>query len=431
MDWKPVMFSFALICAGTVTRGQSQSVEPSSLRDLVESALQRNRELLAVRQSVAEAQGLLRQAAVRPALTLEVEAGTGRPLGTVGEEEYSAAFLQPIELGGKRQKRVTSAELAVKLAEAELAEKTRQLTFEVKAKAIEVMSDSEKVRALDRLAKVNEGSFKLTEARVKEGDAAPLDGQLLLVELSRTEAQQAAATGHFEVAQVELRRIIGLLETDAMSIGNILPKSLQEPVLAVLQELAQTQRPDLRTAQLLAEQGRAEVALTQAQSRPDVTLSARYIHRNSQFDDPNGLTSNGARSVLKDQGNVILFGASIPLFSGRRNQGNMEASAARAMGSSLRRQHLETTIPLEVQAAYRRLKSAKATLAIFERGVVGQSAKNLQTIRQAYLIGQLRLLDVLNEQRRLVEIEISYIDAKADLARAVIELERSIGADLP
>ena len=425
------VFSAAFLCVLMTVHTHAQTAGRSSLSDLVQSAFVRNREFLAARQHLTEAQGLLRQAGVRPNPTLEVEGGTGRPLGTVGEEEYSAGYFQPIELGGKRSKRVAVAEAAVKLAEAELAERTRQLTFEVKNKAIEAIADGEKSKALARLADVNQQAYKLTEARVKEGDAARLDAQLLLVEQSRTEAQQATITGRYEANLIELRRVIGLTETDAMSPGDTLQADNREPSLATLQELALKQRPDLRTGHLLEEQGGAEVTLAQAQSRPDVTLSARYVHRNAQFDDQYGFTGSGTRTLLRDQDNVVLFGASIPIFTGKRNQGNIEAASARATGSTLRRQHLAATIPLDVQAASRRWKATKATLAIFDRGVLGQSEQNLQIIRQAYQLGQLRLLDVLNEQRRLTDIELSYIDAKADFLRALIELERAIAGDLP
>jgi cobalt-zinc-cadmium efflux system outer membrane protein len=63
-------------------------------------------------------------------------------------------------------------------------------------------------------------------------------------------------------------------------------------------------------------------------------------------------------------------------------------------------------------------------------GVLDESEKNLSVIRQAYSLGQLRLLDVLNEQRRLLEIQLGYIDSEAELARSVAELERAAGGEL-
>src|SRR6185369_8539857 len=114
-----------------------------------------------------------------------------------------------------------------------------------------------------------------------------------------------------------------------------------------------------------------------------------------------------------------------------RNQGNVEASIARAAAAKFRREHLEATVPLEVEAAYRRWRAAYEVVGVFERGIVGQSEQNLSVIRQAYQLGQLRLLDVLNEQRRLVETELSHIDAQAALLRSIVELERVTGALLP
>ena len=63
--------------------------------------------------------------------------------------------------------------------------------------------------------------------------------------------------------------------------------------------------------------------------------------------------------------------------------------------------------------------------------MVEPSTANLTVIREAYKLGQLRLLDVLNEQRRLVDNELAYIDAQADASRGWAEVERAIGGNLP
>jgi cobalt-zinc-cadmium efflux system outer membrane protein len=124
------------------------------------------------------------------------------------------------------------------------------------------------------------------------------------------------------------------------------------------------------------------------------------------------------------------LGISIPLQTRKRNQGNVEAAVARQNAAKLRREHLELTIPIEVDAAWQRYQAARNTVAILNRGVLDESEKNLSVIRQAYDLGQLRLLDVLNEQRRLLETQLSYIDAQAELARNLAELERVAGGDL-
>ena len=84
-----------------------------------------------------------------------------------------------------------------------------------------------------------------------------------------------------------------------------------------------------------------------------------------------------------------------------------------------------------MEAAYARWVAARDTAAIFRQGITTQADENLATMREAYTLGQLRLLDVLNEQRRLIELRLSQIDAETELAQAAADLERAVGMDLP
>jgi cobalt-zinc-cadmium efflux system outer membrane protein len=419
MHWKRVVFVWvAALCVA-----RAQTVEA-----LVRKAIDNNRELLAMRQRVAEARGLLRQAGVRPAPAVEIDGSTGRPLGTRGEEEYSAGYSYPFETFGKRDKRVRVAGKAVELAEAELVERTRQLVFEVKARYAEALAEQQKLAALDRLLAANRDSYRLTEARVQQGDAAPLERQLLLVELNRAEAQRAAAAGRVEAALIDLRRLAGLTPSDSLTLGEG-PDKLKLIPLTQLKQRALESRADLRVARLLEEQGAAEVDLAEAQSRPDVALSARYSRRSAQFEQF-GLTASGLPVPLRDRDNILSLGVSVPLLTRKRNLGAIEAAGARAAGARLRREHLGAAIPLEVEASWQRWEAARRALEILEGGVVRQSEQNLEIMRQAYGLGQLRMLDVLNEQRRLIDTQMAHIEAKAELARALAELERAAGGEV-
>jgi cobalt-zinc-cadmium efflux system outer membrane protein len=182
----------------------------SGVEGLIREAFSRNREILAVQQRLAEARGLLRQAGVRPSPTIESSGGSGRPFGIRGEDAYTLEYFQPIETGGKRSKRLSVAEKGVELAEAELSERKRQLAYDIKIRFIEAAAARRKTEAIDRIVAVNRESYRLIDARVQREDAAPLERQLLLVELNRTEAQKASASGQSQVASTELRRTVGL-----------------------------------------------------------------------------------------------------------------------------------------------------------------------------------------------------------------------------
>jgi cobalt-zinc-cadmium efflux system outer membrane protein len=201
--------------------------------------------------------------------------------------------------------------------------------------------------------------------------------------------------------------------------------------LDVLQQKALESRADLKTARLEEEQQAANVELAKADAKPDVTLTAGYTRQNSQFDGLFGFTSNGGLSPIRDQVNILNFGVSIPLRTSRSGIGNVQAAAARTSGARLHQEYLEKTIPLEVESAYQSWRTASDSLQMLQSGVLDPSSANLSVIREAYKLGQLRLLDVLNEQRRLVDTQLAYIDAQADAARSRAEIERAVGENLP
>ena len=423
----PLCLGVMFVCVPAKPQERTQT----TLEDLVRTSLERNREVLALRQRVAQARGLARQAGVRPAPSIEAEELSGKPLGSPGDQEFSAAFVQPVEAVGKRKNRVRVADAAVALAEAELDERSTQIAYEIETAYLSVVYERERTAVFDRVSDSLRESLRLTQARVREGDAAPLEAQLLAVEQSRTDAQRADAMGRVSSAELDLRRLIGLTAREALPV--ITPPTRGQVALSLERFIARAleKRADLRAAQVIEQQGEAESALVRSEARPDVTVSARYTHLQESFENEFGLTSSGAIIPIRDQFNTLSIGISVPLVTKRRNQGAIEAAESGAASARLRREHLESTIPLEVQSAYEHWTAAQRTRDLFRDGVIDQSNKNLAVVREAYQLGQLRLMDVLNEQRRLTDSEFSYLDARVQVARALADLERLTGGLLP
>ena len=420
------VMAFVLVLAAQ-PRAQDR---PRTTHDIVQLALDRNRDLLGARQRVAEAQGLLRLAGVRLNPTVELDAGTGRPLGTQGEREYSASYFQPIETAGKRGKRVAVGQTDVALAEADVAERARQFVFDLKRQVAEAWAAQAKNEALARLLTAIEESYRLTKARVAEGDASVLEEQLLATEVARVQAQRATFGGRVAGALLELRRVIGMPTKEPLTLATESPLD-RDLALADLTTRAASVRADLQAAKAAEERAAAALSLAHAEGVPDLTVSARYTHRTSEFEQLYGVTALGTPSLLFDRDNVLSVGLSIPIFAPGRNKGNVEAAQARATAARLHREYIEASIPHEVEAAYHRWAAARQTLELYRRGIIDQAERNLAVMRQAYTLGQLRLIDVLNEQRRLIDTELAGVDAHTELAEAAADLERAVGTDLP
>jgi cobalt-zinc-cadmium efflux system outer membrane protein len=408
---------------------QQSASTPSTVDELVRTGIANNKDLTAVRERIAEARGISRQARVFPSPMLDLSGSTGKPLGTIGEEQYGAAVSQSIETFGKRAKRIRVADYSIGITEADFQQRSAELAYQIRTGYAEVCAERQKVKLLADLIGFNQDSLRLTEARVKEGDVAPLEANLLKVEIARAEVSLKRAQGRLASAEFDLRRLAGLDESTPIPASNSAPAP--PPPLETLKQQALEKRPDLMSARFQEEQESAGIALAKAEAKPDVTLSAGYSRQNSQFDGLFGFNSSGTLSPIRDQVDILTFGISVPLRTSRSGLGNVQAASAKASGARQRREFLERNIPLEVEAAYQRWRTATDSLQMLQNGVLDPSSANLSVIREAYKLGQLRLLDVLNEQRRLVDTQMEYIDAQADVVRTWGEVERTAGGNLP
>lgn len=416
------------ICAIPILGQQHDAAEP--LKVLLEQAEANNQELAAMRTRSDEAKGNLRQSGVKPPLTLEAGGASGRPLRTVGEEEYSAGVGKIFETGGKRARRMNAAEVRVTQTAAEYQERLRQLRFEIKSRYADALTEAQRLNVLDQILASNQRSLELTKARVEKGDAALLEQTLLEVEIGRLTAQRATVVGRRESALVDLRRLVGLAPGAAIFLGGAFYPGPVNSALEMLNRAALEQRPDLRLARLIEQLGDAELRLAEAEGRPDVSVTARYFKRNGQFDDQYGVNAQGSRVLLRDRDDILAVSVSIPILTKNRNLGYVEAAQARILGARRRARYLVNSIPLEVESAWRRWAAARNAAGSLETGVLPQAQRNLDVMQQAYQLGQLRMLDVLNEQRRLLDLRLSVVDAQAETARAFAELERAVGGTI-
>jgi cobalt-zinc-cadmium efflux system outer membrane protein len=419
----------AAVLVSAAIAGAQTSARTVSVADLVDLALQQNRELMAARQRLVETQGLVRQAGVRPAPALEFEGSTGRPLGSPGEQAFSLGYFHTIETAGKRDKRLSVAQKSSDAAQAELSDRVRLLMLDVKVKYARAVREQQKLQTIQRLASTNREYYGLMEARVKTGDAAPLEGRLLLAEVGRVEAQRVGLAASAERALLGLRQTTGMLANEPFSLVNTLPPSFAPSDVAQLQARALRDRPDLRVLQLVEEETSAEETLTRAEARPDLTAFIRYSRVDTGFDQL-GYEASGALAPIRSRDHVLTVGLSVLLVGSNRNRGAVEAVQAKGGAARFRREHLETVIRLEVEAAYHRWQAALAVIEILNREVIQLSDRNLTVLRAAYGLGQLRMLDVLSEQRRLIDTQLAVADAQSEVLEALAELEASIGGPL-
>lgn len=390
--------------------------------ELVQRALAANGDLAAARLELEKGRVRLRQAGLRPNPTLQVEQTTGRLTGAAGERATGVGLSLPLEVSGQRQRRVELAQAELEATAALIADQERRVASEVRALYAEALTALRELGITEQLNEVDTQTAAFVQTRVNEGDTAPLELNLLRVEVERLRARRALLEGRVQAALLQLKARAGMPPNEPLRLSEDLAVPVWQPPATVeaAVDIALRTRPDLRLARLTEQVAQAGFRLARAQAKPEVSASAGFSVVRSVFDE----TPVG---VLRDKDKLLTFGVTISLPVFNRNQGPQREAALAITQAQQRRAFLEGVIRAEVQSAYARLTATRQALTTFAAGVINGSQENIRVIRAAYELGEFRISELLLEQRRLLDAQGEYTDALAEQYRARADLRAALG----
>src|SRR3954447_4385111 len=268
--------------SNVATKLQSQSqVPPSSKRTItlseaIELFLRQNLGLVAARYDIETADAEKLTARLRP--NPQVSFGLAAlPLNLSGplikEQTYDYGVSRTFELGGKRNKRIETADANSDLARGQFQMVVWQLTNDLKRKFYTVVLN----QSLLNLARENETTFaeivKHTTELMNAGEISGLDLERVEVEKLKFDTDLANSERDYEVALRDLRFALGgdYRAMDIEVAGSIDYEAHQFTHDELL-DLALAARPDLKAAKLSERAADANIRLQNAQRIPDLTL---------------------------------------------------------------------------------------------------------------------------------------------------------------
>jgi len=408
----------------------SQFVVPlgSTVELLVDSAFRRRADLLAAQQRLAIAEGRLIQAGLRPNPVLDSEYGSPKFLGGSSESEINAGITQIFETAGKRNKRIAVARAERDQVRAEVLALQRQSAADIRASYARAIGLARQLDAFERLIAADEELVRVTQARLNEGDVAPLDLNLVRVETDRLRAQVIKTRSELESEIISLRALAGMETIEPLQIAPLPERPPRlDLALSDLTEIALRERADLRAARFAEDAAAARIRLARAQAVPNVAASVRYSRERRITDLPDTLGVGPARQ----EDNFLRFGVSvdIPLFN--RNQGEIAAATGERTQAQHQREFVEANIKRDVTLAFRRYRAAAEALVLYATQIIPTAQKNLEAVRSAYSAGEFSIFDIVGEQRRLIENETAYNEVLTDYYNALAELEKALGTTIP
>jgi cobalt-zinc-cadmium efflux system outer membrane protein len=241
----------------------------------------------------------------------------------------------------------------------DVANRERLLASEVRAKFGEAIAAILKLGFDQNLIDTSQRGYNLVAARVTEGGTAPLEQNMVLVELNRLRSTREIAEGRTQTAMLELRNIIGMTPDEPLRLRGDF-NDLVSPLapLSEATDRALADRPDLKLANATESFAEARIEQARAEGRVDASLTAGYQRMDSGF-PLNGINDAGQLRPIQSVFNYLTVGVTLNLPVRNKNQGTIEVTIAEADAAKRRREFTELTIRSEVASAYAQYNSAE------------------------------------------------------------------------
>jgi cobalt-zinc-cadmium efflux system outer membrane protein len=170
--------------------------------------------------------------------------------------------------------------------------------------------------------------------------------------------------------------------------------------------------PDVARWTTEIQQREASLSLERSKAIPDIKISGGY-------------------RWMKDLGaEAALVGVSIPLPFFDRNQGNVKAARYELNRAETLQESARIEVQKALQNSYNKLQAALYEVEQLKAEVLPGAQTAYEAAQTGYRQGKFDFLEVLDAQRTLFNSRTRYVQALAELNRAVAHVERLIGTPL-
>jgi outer membrane protein, heavy metal efflux system len=412
----PVLVTVALIAVGaTATNAQvgqtplpprpPQSAARLTYPMAVQRAMDANPRIVAarLRRSVNIASRDVAAERLNPEFRVEMSKETPK-------EGYT--FAVPLELGGKRGRRIDVAEAAIKAADAELNQVIAEVQSDVRRAFVSRLVAENRQTLLDEMQMLAQRARDAAQARFDAGGVPRLEVLQAQLAFADAQNQATAVQGARDAARAALNAVLGFpldaptpIET-ALDIGPTL-------VADTLVTRARQASAELIAFDRRIDEQRARLALAHALRAPDVTPEATLTRRaEPEFD-------TGWRAAVA---------VAIPVFTTHRAGVLVEETTLAQLASE--REAAATRISGEVASAAAIAESQRQQYVRYRDEIVPQALEVERMAEDSYRLGQTAIAAYLQTLQSTRDIRLRAIQAAADLQNALADLDRAAGATL-
>jgi cobalt-zinc-cadmium efflux system outer membrane protein len=326
------------------------------------------------------------------------------------KEAYTLAV--PMELGGKRARRIEVADAIVVTGDAELNLVTAEVQAEVRRAYFARVVAENRQMLLDDMRMLATRARDAAQARFDAGGVARLELVQAQLALADAENQAAAARGTVDATRATLNAMLGFALDAPTPIDTTLDLGPALPADAAVTRARQASAELLVIDRRIAEQ-RSRLALSHALRAPDLVPEGTLTRRaQPEFD-------TGWRAALA---------VTIPIFTTHSAGVRVEEATLAQLTSE--REAAMARISGEVSAAAVVAESQRLQYVRYRDEIIPQAAEVERMAEDSYRLGQSGIAAYLLALQATRDVRLRAIQAAADLQNALADLEVAIGAPL-
>jgi outer membrane protein, heavy metal efflux system len=405
--------SLCLVSVGLFpVSGRAANAEaPVDLSHAIAQALRHNPDLAGTAYLLRADDARIAQSGLRPTpeLSVQVEdfAGTGRAQGFSGAQA-TFALSQTIELGGRRDRRISAAEAARDLTRIDTQARQLDVLAEVTRRFIEVAAGQERLALSHRGVELARRTVDDVRQRVEAAKAPEVDLHRARIAQSRALLAEENAEHELLSARYKLAAMWGATDD---RFGAIEADLYRLPEVATFESLAVRLKanPDFLR---FATEGRlrdAEVRLAESRRRPDIQLAA------------------GVRRLQDTRDEALVASIAIPLFTGDRAEAHVAQAQSQRALVDVHHQAALVRVRAQLFELYQELHHALIEAKTLRDEVLPAQEAVLEQAQTAYQRGRYSYLDWTAAQAELLEARRALIEAAADAHRYLADIERLTG----
>jgi len=417
MERKQLRYLFlVLLCLGLESH-PVQATESLTVEQAVETALEHNPDLLAIRQEVEVARGREVRARLfnrfNPSVNGQVW-NRNNP-GSGNEADFQITLSQEVEVAGQRGLRREEATRRVTRVEAQVRDRERLVTGDVKRTFFLALTLKKRLELRKEIETLNLRIRDASKARFKAGVTPIMESNLAEIRFGQSRKETFVAGAAFQNAVLVLRRLLGWEPDRSIVLGGQLRNSPKAVLLPDLLRNAQAQRPDLVAAKREVARVKAAMDLTRRLIVPNPTFQGFY---QTETEGPEGASK------------LVGGGISIPLPVFDRKQGELVTQGGELNRGRHQIVAVTRNIEREVETAFQAFEAARQSVEVFEAEVLDRIEENFRFIEIAYREGKIGLLQLIVVQDGLITAQLSYVDSLGQFRSAEANLEQAIGGKI-